>query len=68
MGRKGGGAVDWPTGVHQEGVYTRWNGCHLVRGLVGQDKKLFHVVPMDHEVGFGTASMLLILMFITGTK
>ena len=34
--------VHWPTGVHQEGVYTRWNGYCLMRGLVGQDKRLFH--------------------------
>ena len=28
-------------GVHQEGVYTRWNGYCLMRGLVGQDKSYF---------------------------
>ena len=33
--------VHWPTGVHQEGVYTRWNGYCLMRGLVGQDKSYF---------------------------
>ena len=33
--------VHWPTGVHQEGVYTRWKGYCLMRGLVGQDKSYF---------------------------
>ena len=27
--------------TRQEGVYTRWNGCVLVRGLVGQDQSYF---------------------------
>ena len=30
VGQKGGrDTVHWPTGVHQEGVYTRWNGYAL---------------------------------------
>ena len=37
----GGGTVDSPTVVHQEGVNIRWNGCCLMRGLVGQDKSYF---------------------------
>ena len=44
-GQKGGGIVDSPTGVHQDGVNTRWNGCVLVRGLVGQDKSYFMWFP-----------------------
>ena len=39
--------VHWPTGVHQEGVYTRWNGYCLMRGLVGQDKRLFHACARE---------------------
>ena len=45
MVRKGGGTVDSPTGVHQEGVNARWNGCCLMRGLVGQDKSYFMWFP-----------------------
>ena len=42
VGQKGGrDTVHWPTGVHQDGAYTRWNGYCLMRGLVGQDKSYF---------------------------
>ena len=48
VSQKGGGdTVHWPTGVHQEGGYTRWNGYCLMRGLVGQDKRLFHACARE---------------------